>query len=73
MPDPADPWVVWSFEHNAWWSPARRGYTPDVDRAGRYTRADAEAIEQQANVVHINEWALPLARARLLATALRRD
>lgn len=39
----ADPrvWLVWSNEHTAWWKPGCLGYTGDVDKAGRYTLADA--------------------------------
>lgn len=56
-------WVVWSFEHDAWWRPNRWGYTPNLAEAGRYTQSDALEIERRANVVRINEQALPLADA----------
>jgi hypothetical protein len=29
-----------------WWAPKRNGYTPDVDKAGRYTKVEAEEIER---------------------------
>ena len=35
---------IWSYEHQQWWAPDRRGYTPDVHEAGRYTEAEAEEI-----------------------------
>lgn len=38
------PWLVWSHEHNAFWRPNRQGYTQFIERAGRYTRAEAEGI-----------------------------
>lgn len=36
--------LIWSFEHHAWWAPERRGYVPTVDQAGRYTADEAGAI-----------------------------
>lgn len=37
-----DDWyLIWSNEHRAWWRPNSRGYTLDVDKAGRYSRKDA--------------------------------
>ena len=57
-------WVVWSFEHDAWWGPHRWGYTPDLAEAGHYTQLEAEAIERQANVVALHECAMPWIEAR---------
>jgi hypothetical protein len=62
FPDP-QPWVVWSFEHNAWWRPHRWGYTADVHEAGRYTEFEAKVIELHANIVRIHERAMPLEEA----------
>jgi len=42
-------WLVWSNEHNAYWKPARRGYTKDKDAAGRYSTAAATEICDNAN------------------------
>jgi hypothetical protein len=64
------PWVVWSFEHDAWWAPARWGYTPDLAKAGHYSQTEAQAIEARANVVHINELAMSLDDARRLTERL---
>ncbi|MDN5849112.1 MAG: hypothetical protein L0H63_05660 [Nitrococcus sp.] len=51
-PTPADgKWLVWSNEHGAWWRPAKWGYTRAIEEAGRYTRAEADAIVAQANIV----------------------
>lgn len=36
--------VIWSFEHEAWWGPDHAGYTPDLDRAGRYSAREAGEI-----------------------------
>lgn len=32
-------WLIWSHYHNCWWGPDQSGYTSDVWRAGRYTKA----------------------------------
>lgn len=37
-------YLVWSNEHRAWWAPLRRGYTTDIERAGRYERSEAIRI-----------------------------
>jgi len=42
------PWLVWSHEHNAFWRPDRAGYTPKIEQAGRYSRAEAEKICRDA-------------------------
>lgn len=39
-----DRYLIWSNEHRAWWRPNRSGYTIFVEKAGRYSQA--EAIEQ---------------------------
>jgi hypothetical protein len=61
------PWVVWSFEHDAWWAPGRLGYVQDLAAAGRYTKLEAIEIERHANQYLrdgvIREQALPLAQA----------
>lgn len=36
--------LIFSHKYEAWWAPDERGYTKDLDRAGRYGRADAERI-----------------------------
>lgn len=38
------PYLVWSNQHRAWWRPNSAGYTDDVKRAGRYSRAEAMSI-----------------------------
>ena len=37
-------YLVWSNEHRLWWRPNSRGYCPDWESAGRYTRQEAIAI-----------------------------
>jgi hypothetical protein len=49
-------YLIWSFEHNAWWNPAWRGYTQDVNEAGLYDKEEAEKICENANAFgSINE------------------
>lgn len=42
-------WLVWSNEHRAFWAPNRCGYTGLIEKAGRYTRTEAENICKSAN------------------------
>jgi len=44
----ADPYLVWSNEHNAWWRGNRCGYTKFIDQAGRYERSEALNICRNA-------------------------
>jgi len=37
-------YLIWSDEHQGWWCPGGRGYTPRVSEAGRYSRASAMTI-----------------------------
>lgn len=37
-------YLIWSNEHRAWWNPKSSGYTKNLDRAGRYNRAEALVI-----------------------------
>jgi len=53
-------YVIWSIKHTAWWAPHRQGYTRDVLSAGQYSRDDARAIVQDANVVHVEECMIPV-------------
>lgn len=60
-------WVVWSYEHDAWWAPNERGYVQDLSHAGRYTELQAASIEAQANSHGVvNEKAMALVDAELL-------
>lgn len=43
-------YLIWSMEHGAWWAPGRMGYSETVVGAGRYTRDEARAIVEDANV-----------------------
>jgi len=42
-------WLIWSEEHGAWWAPGRSGYTRSMRKAGRYQRAEAVEIVDNAN------------------------
>jgi hypothetical protein len=46
--DPPD-YVIWSFEHDAWWRPGSWGYTRELAEAGHYMKAAAAAIVMNAN------------------------
>jgi hypothetical protein len=58
LPLMADDYVIWSFEHTAWWRPRSCGYTPHLYEAGHYSQAEADAIVADANIVSVNEWAI---------------
>jgi hypothetical protein len=53
-------YVIWSMEHGAWWRPGRSGYTQRVTSAGSYDQTEAEAIVARANIVRVNECAIPV-------------
>lgn len=38
------PWLVWSHEHSAFWKPSRCGYTKYIEKAGRYSKVEADEI-----------------------------
>lgn len=42
--------LIWSNQHCMWWGPARRGYTPIIEEAGRYSRAAAAEIVSDATL-----------------------
>lgn len=48
-------YLIWSNEQGAWWMPPKRGFTTDIDKAGRYTWSQARLIlEQQTNEVLVD-------------------
>lgn len=49
----ANEYLIWSFEHDAWWMPKHLGYTKDRTEAGRYSHAEAVGIVMSANI-HFN-------------------
>jgi hypothetical protein len=56
-------YVIWSYEHDAWWRPHQWGYTPNLAEAGHYNANHAERIVTHANLITVNERAMPLAEA----------
>ena len=42
-------WLIWSIEHQAYWSPNSHGYTISRDSAGRYGYDEAADICYKAN------------------------
>jgi hypothetical protein len=49
LPELVEPWLVFSWEHDAFWRPNRCGYTRFIEKAGRYSRKEAEAICKSAD------------------------
>jgi len=37
-------YLIWSFEHEAWWGPNHCGYTTLMEKAGRYSKEEAGEI-----------------------------
>jgi hypothetical protein len=44
MKTPQSMFLIWSFEHDAWWAPERCGYTKDIAKAGMYSLEEAGQI-----------------------------
>ena len=44
--------LIWSFEHRAWWRPNSSGYTQSIDEAGAYMLEDALQLCTGANLFH---------------------
>jgi len=42
-------YLIWSYEHNAYWRRNSCGYTVNKDEAGRYCYAEAKEIVTMAN------------------------
>jgi hypothetical protein len=40
--------VVWSVKHGLWWDKDEAGYTADLNKAGTYTAAQCDAIEERS-------------------------
>jgi len=60
----SDRFVIWSYEHEAWWRPAWWGYTRDLAEAGHYTANEAEHIVRRANLITVNERAMSVVEAQ---------
>lgn len=41
--------LIWSNEHNGWWSWNKRGYVQDIKKAGLYAYEEALEICQEGN------------------------
>lgn len=65
-------YVIWSFEHDAWWAPDWQGYTQELKDAGRYSGTEAAAIVADANVVMEQERLLTLEHAETLGPPPKR-
>jgi hypothetical protein len=42
-------WLVWSFEHDAWWKGNTSGYTKVKEEAGLFTFEEAQQIVIDGN------------------------
>jgi len=42
-------YLIWSFEHRAWWKPDGFGYTLALEKAGRFTLELGAAFVESAN------------------------
>jgi len=47
-------WLILSNEHSGWWRPNSMGYTPKVEKAGRYPFA--AALEICSGACYGNDW-----------------
>ena len=56
---PPERYLIWSFEHRAWWGPVRVGYTTATHRAGIYTAEEANEICNEANRNAIEDFMVP--------------
>lgn len=43
-------YLIWSFEHRAWWKSGGWGYTTATHKAGTFSLAEATKICDQANI-----------------------
>ena len=50
-------YLIWSYEHDAWWGPNHCGYTNDLEQAGRYSAVDTGEIVTRS--IMMEELAVP--------------
>ena len=53
-------YMIWSFEHGAWWGPNSNGFTRIPMDAGQYSRSDAYKICARRNYRGIYEVPVPV-------------
>lgn len=58
-------YLIWSFEHNAWWGWGRRGYVHKIGAAGLYTQDEAIEICEDANLAGLNEAMVPVSTGHI--------
>jgi len=62
------PFVIYSFQHAAWWAPEERGYVSEIVQAGLYTEPHAREIVARMKLVQHRACAMPLTTAEGLLT-----
>lgn len=43
-------WLIWCHDRQMWWAPQQNGYTRNVERAGRYSFAEAKDLVETAHL-----------------------
>lgn len=43
-------YLIWSNQKGMWWRPGKRGYTGNLEEAGRYSEPSAKAIVADATL-----------------------
>ena len=65
-------YLIWSFEHVAWWRPGQFGYSKEIKEAGNYSYKDALEICRGANAHRLprgqfpNEAMVPVTMAEVV-------
>lgn len=61
QPEPPRDWLIFDAKDRLWWKPLAKGYTPNIDEAGRFTEYQAKGYESFTNDRH--DIAIPLPAA----------
>lgn len=47
-------WLIWNHERGQWWKRNCRGYTMDLNEAGRFSFCEANGLVNEGNLVRLN-------------------